>query len=88
MEDFSGLSGGCRIYTGTEDFSGSSLTNPTIPSEFRNAIRSFVTIRKHAILGANVIVLPGVTIGEGAAIGANAPVAEHCGIGPAIWSLK
>lgn len=70
MEDFSGLSGGCRIYTGTEDFSGSSLTNPTIPNEFRNAIRSFVTIRKHAILGANVVVLPGVTIGEGAAIGA------------------
>lgn len=70
MEDFSGLSGGCRIYTGTDDFSGASLTNPTIPTEFRNVTRSFVVIRKHVILGANVVVLPGVTIGEGAAIGA------------------
>lgn len=70
MEDFSGLSSGCRIYTGTEDFSGSSLTNPTIPPKFRNVIRSFVTIRKHVILGANTVVLPGVVIGEGAAIGA------------------
>lgn len=70
LEDFSGLSSGCRIYTGTDDFSGSSLTGPTIPTEFRNVIRSFVVIRKHAILGANVVVLPGVTIGEGAAIGA------------------
>lgn len=74
MEDFSGLSSGCRIFTGTEDFSGSSLTNPTIPSEFRNVIRSFVIIKKHAILGANVIVHPGVTIGEGAAIGSNSLV--------------
>lgn len=74
MEDFSGLSGGCRIYTGTEDFLGSSLTNPTIPVGFRNVIRSFVTIGKHAILGANVVVLPGVTIGDGAAIGANSLV--------------
>jgi len=71
MEDFSGLSSGCRIFTGSEDFSGSSLTNPTIPSEFRNVTRSFVIIKKHGLLGANVVVLPGVTIGEGAAIGAN-----------------
>ena len=70
MEDFSALASGCRILTGTDDFSGASLTNPTIPSEFRNVIRSFVIIKKHAILGANVVVLPGVTIGEGAAIGA------------------
>lgn len=74
MEDFSGLSSGCRIFTGTEDFLGSSLTNPTIPSEFRNVIRSFVRIKKHAILGANVVVHPGVTIGEGAAIGSNSLV--------------
>ena len=70
MEDFSGLSFGCRIFTGTDDFSGSALTNPTVPLEFRNVTRSFVMIKKHAVLGASVVVLPGVTIGEGAAIGA------------------
>ena len=74
MGDFSGLSSGCRIFTGTDDFSSSSLTNPTIPSKFRNVIRSFVMIKKHAILGANVIVHTGVTIGEGAAIGSNSLV--------------
>lgn len=71
MENFSGLSSGCRIFTGGDDFSGSSLTNPTVPFEYRNVIKSFVVIKKHAILGANVVVLPGITIGEGAAIGAN-----------------
>ncbi len=78
MEDFSGLSSGCRIFTGSEDFSGSSLTNPTIPLEFRNVIRSFIVIKKHSILGANVVVLPGVTIGEGTAIGANSLVTKDC----------
>jgi acetyltransferase-like isoleucine patch superfamily enzyme len=78
MEDFTGLSSGCRIFTGSEDFSGSSLTNPTIPPKFRNVVRSFVVMKKHSILGANVVVLPGVTIGEGAAIGANSLVTKDC----------
>jgi acetyltransferase-like isoleucine patch superfamily enzyme len=76
MEDFSGLSSGCRIFTGSEDFSGSSLTNPTIPTQFRKVTRSFVIIKRHVILGANVVVLPGVTIGEGAAIGANSLITK------------
>jgi acetyltransferase-like isoleucine patch superfamily enzyme len=70
MGDFSGLSGGVRIYTGNEDYLGGCLTNPTVPAPFRTATRSFVTIHKHALIGANAVVLPGVTIGEGAVIGA------------------
>ncbi|MCK4818097.1 acyltransferase, partial [bacterium] len=65
MEDFSGLSSGVRVFTGTEDVSGSSLTNPTIPLKFRNVTRTFVVIKKYAVLGPNVVILPGVTIGEG-----------------------
>jgi len=70
MEDFSGLSAGCRIITGSDDFLGGGLTNPTVPSKYTNVSTSKVTIRKHVILGTNVTVLPGVTIGEGAAVGA------------------
>lgn len=68
--DFSGIATGSRILTGTDDFSGTSLTNSTIPQEFRNVERSFVKIGRHAVIGANSIVLPGVIIGEGATIGA------------------
>jgi galactoside O-acetyltransferase len=74
MEDFSGLSAGCRIITGSDDFSGRAMTNPTIPPEFTNVERHAVAIRRHAILGTNVIVFPGVIIGEGAAVGAGAVV--------------
>ena len=70
MEDFSGLSAGCRIITGTDDFRGPYLTNSSVPSEFTHVVTSTVTIKKHAVLGTNAIVFPGVTVGEGAAIGA------------------
>ena len=74
MDDFSGLSAGCRIITGSDDFLGGGLTNPTVPKEYTNVKKSTVRIGKHAILGVNVTVLPGVTIGEGAAVGAGALV--------------
>ena len=76
MEDFSCLSGGVRLYTGNDNYSGEWLTNATIPLEYRNPVRSHVYIRKHAIIGANTVILPGVTIGEGAAIGANSLVTK------------
>lgn len=69
-EDFTGFAPGCRILTGTDDFTGGSLTNSTIPEEFRGVERSFVRICRHAVVGANATVLPGVTVGEGAVVGA------------------
>ena len=74
LEDFSGLSAGCRLVTGSDDFTGPWMTNPTVPSEFTHVIRSVIRIGKHAVLGTNVTVLPGVTIGEGATVGAGAIV--------------
>ena len=70
MGDFSSTSGGVLIYTGTEDGSGACLTNPTVPEPFRKPLRSFVHVGRHVLLGAGVVVLPGVTIGDGAIIGA------------------
>jgi len=74
MGNFSGLSSGCRIITGSDDFTGNSLTNPTIPIEYRNTTIGKVSIGKHAILGSNVVVMPDVSIGEGTIVGAGAVV--------------
>lgn len=68
--DFSGIATGTRILTGTDDFSGGSLTNSTIPARFRNVERSVVNVGRHVVVGANCTVLPGVTIGDGATVGA------------------
>lgn len=74
LEDFSGLSSGVRITSGSEDFLGGGLTNPTVPEKFRKVYRSFVRVGRHAIIGANAVVLPGVTVGEGCAVGSGAVV--------------
>jgi acetyltransferase-like isoleucine patch superfamily enzyme len=70
LGDFSTLSSGIRIVCGSDDFLGGGLTNSTIPALFRKVSRSFVRIGRHAIVGSNCVILPGVEIGEGCAIGA------------------
>lgn len=74
LEDFVGLSAGVRLITGSELVKGEGLTNPTIPPEFRAVTRSFVHLQRHAFLASDVVVHPGVTIGEGAVVGSNSVV--------------
>lgn len=70
LEDFSTLSGRVSVYSVSDDYSGQFLTNPMIPIEFRNVIAQPVYIKKHVIVGAGTVILPGVKLHEGASIGA------------------
>lgn len=72
--DFSAISQGCRILTGTDDFKGWGFGNSTIDEKYRNAKRAPIKIGAYCIVGANSVVLPGVTIGEGTTVGANSVV--------------
>jgi len=78
IEDFSNIGTGSKILTGTDDFLGGSLSNGAVPMEYRNVTRSIVHIKKFSAIGANTTILPGVTIGEGAAIGANSLITKDC----------
>lgn len=70
MEDFSALSAGSRVITGSDDFLGGALAGPGIPPHYTNVTRKSIHICKHALVGTNAIIFPGVTIGEGAVVGA------------------
>ena len=70
LSDFSGLSQGVRIYSGSDDYSGNSLTNPTLPNKYLNIIVKPVLIGRHVIIGSGSVVLPGVKIGNGTSVGA------------------
>jgi galactoside O-acetyltransferase len=74
LADFSGLSSRVAIYSSSDDYSGAALTNPTVPEKYSNVTHAPVSIGRHVIIGAGAVVLPGVSIGEGAAVGALALV--------------
>lgn len=69
LEDFSNISSKVSIYSSNDDYSGDYMTNPMVPSKYTNVISDNVTIKKHTIIGANSVILPGVTIGECCSIG-------------------
>ncbi len=77
MGDFSGISQGCRILTGSEDFLGWGFGNPTINEKYRNTERAPIRIGKFAIIGANSVICPGVTIGEGVTVAACSVVTRN-----------
>ena len=78
MGDFSGLSHGVKVFSTSDDYSGRSLTNPTVPERFRNTESAKVLIGPHSIVGANSVLLPGATLPEGVAVGALALVRGIC----------
>ncbi len=78
IQDFCGISARTSIYSSNDDYSGNFLTGPTIPETFKNVYHAPVIIGKHVIIGAGSIVLPGITIGVGSAIGSLSLVNKDC----------
>lgn len=72
--DFSGLSHGVKVYSRTDDFAGSAMSGPTVPDKYKNVKCGTVWIGRHCIVGSNSVVLPGVSIEEGATVGAQSLV--------------
>lgn len=74
---FATVAAGSRIIAGSDKFMGEGFTSVTVPEEFRDeVVYSTVLISRFAGIGSNVVILPGVTIGEGSVVGASALVTE------------
>lgn len=76
--DFTALSGRVSIYSSNDDYSGEYMTNPTVDPRLTNVTHKDVNIGKHVIVGAGSIILPGVTLGDGVAVGALSLVRKNC----------
>ena len=78
LSDFVGISSKSSIYSSNDDYSGSVLTGPTVPAEFTNVRHADVFMGKHVIVGSGSIILPGVTLEHGVAVGALSLVNRDC----------
>jgi len=78
LKDFCNISSRVSIYSSSDDYSGMSMTNPTVPEEFTDVHHSSVMLERHVIVGCGSVILPGVTLKEGVAIGALSLVNRDC----------
>lgn len=78
LSNFVALSSRVSVYSSNDDYSGEFMTNPTVPSKFTNVMIGDVFIGKHVIVGSGSVVLPNVTIAQGAAIGSLSLVNKDC----------
>ena len=70
FEDFAGLAYGVKVFTQSDDYSGKTMTNPTVPTQYKHEINKEITIEKHSIVGAGSMIFPGVVLSEGTSVGA------------------
>ena len=78
LADFSSLSSRVSVYSSNDDYSGETMTNPTVPKAFTGVVHADVFLGRHVIVGSGSVILPGVTLQEGAAVGALSLVNRDC----------
>jgi len=71
ISSFSTFAPGVRVITGTDDYLGNGMTNPTVPMKYKPGLKiDEVRIYKHCIIGTNSVIDIGAILLEGTAVGA------------------
>ena len=71
IEDYVGIGTRTTIYATSNDYSGESMVNPMVPIKYKPTdINKSVKLCRHVVVGTTTVILPGVIIGEGCAVGA------------------
>lgn len=71
-----GIASGAKILTGSNTKDGVSMSAAS-PHDMQAVARYTTTIVDYAFIGTNATILPGITVGEGAIVGAGAVVTKN-----------
>lgn len=78
LSNFCNISSRVAIYSSSDDYSGESMTNPTVPSDFTGVKHADVFLGEHVIVGSGSVILPGTRLEKGVAVGALSLVNRNC----------
>jgi galactoside O-acetyltransferase len=70
FDDFTNISHYVGIYTSNDDFSGRTLSNPTVPGGEKTARNASIEFGRHSCVGSGSLILPGARFAEGSVLGA------------------
>lgn len=70
IDSYANLSSRVSVYSSNDDYSGKFMSNPTVDVKFTHVDHRDVYIGKHVIIGSGSVILPGVILEEGVAVGA------------------
>lgn len=76
FEDFTNLASGCRVYSASDDPLGRYMAGGVVPSECTRPKIAPVRFAKHSTAYDGCLILPGVTLHEGAIVCAKSLVAR------------
>lgn len=78
LSDFCNISSRVSIYSSSDDHTGATMTNPTVPSEYTGVKHADVLLGKHVLVFGGSVILPGVTLQDGVVIGALSLIKRNC----------
>ena len=68
--NFCGIASGSKLIAGSDHYKNGALMGPFIPEKYRSLNRQGCIMEDCSCLSVNCILFPGVTVGEGAVVGA------------------
>lgn len=86
MGDYVGVGALARLYSHSEaPVDGKRMSGPMIPESMKGMQTAPICLEKDSLVGTGAVILPGVTLGEGAIVAANSLVRADTKIPP--WSI-
>lgn len=70
IKDFCGISNHVKILAISDDYSGETMSNPCISTEYKQLQKHHIILEKHCIIGSGSTILPNAYLAEGVAVGA------------------
>lgn len=76
LEDYSGTSSRCTLYTSNDDYTEGYMTNPMTPEDRRKVKIGDIILKKHVVVGCYTVILPNVILAHATSVGAHSLVSK------------